>query len=560
MSIFKLKNSATAKAVSVFAGVAMALTLVFGGAVAPAQAQTVEELTAQISSLLAMISSLQAQLTTMGGGTTTTGVSYNFTKNLSQGDSGADVLNLQKVLNMSADTQIAASGVGSVGNETEYFGGLTKAAVIKFQNKYMSEILTPVGLTAGTGYVGASTRAKLNTLAVATTPTTPVDPTTPVVTPTGTGITISAGTQPAATLAVTSAARVPFTKVILTASADGDVVVNSLLVERTGLAQDAAFAGIILLDEDGTQIGIAKTLNSLHQATVGEAFTVKAGTSKMITIAANMNSTMTGYTGQVGSLTVVGVNTSAAVNGALPIMGTAHTMNSSLTIGTATPSRGVNDPNANATKEVGVDGYTFSAVKVTAGSAEKVRIHSIRWNQSGSASASDFGNLKTYVDGVAYDVKVSADGKYYTSSFGTGLVVDKGLSKEMSIKGDILSGSGRTIAFDLYKNTDIYVTGETFGYGITPATVSPFTSSTPWYDASVVTVSNGSLSASKATTVDAQNIAENVANQVLGGFDIEAKGEAVSVASMVFDVTISSGAGQVADIFGNILCINCCSF
>ncbi len=582
MSIFKLQETAVAKVTSVLVGSALALTLVFGGAVAPAQAQTVEELTAQINSLLATIASLQSSLAGMTGGTTSTGVTYNFTKNLSSGDSGTDVLNLQKVLNTSTDTQVAATGVGSTGNETEYFGGLTKVAVIKFQNKYASEILTPVGLTAGTGYVGASTRAKLNTMTAGTgTGTTVTYPAgctsavgyssttgaacngtttgTPVVTPSGTGLTVSAGVQPTATLAVAGAARVPFTKVVLTASSDGDIVVNSMLIERTGLAQDAAFAGIVLMDEDGTQIGIAKTLNSLHQATVGDNFTVKAGTSKTVTIAANMLTLANGmdsYTGQVGSLTVVAVNTSATVNGALPIVGTANTMNSSLTIGKATTYRGINDPNTSASKEVGVTGYTFAAVKVTAGSAEKVRIHSIRWNQSGSVSASDLENLKTYVDGVAYDVTVSTDGKYYTSSFGSGLVVDKGLSKEMSIKGDILSGSGRTIAFDLYKDTDLYVTGETFNYGITPEagststvddTRSDFTEVTPWFDNAVVTVANGSLSASKATTVEAQNVAENVANQVLGGFDIEAKGEAVSVAKMVFDVTVT-GTGTVAGI------------
>ena len=558
MSIFELKKTGAMKVVSVFAGSVMALTLVFGGAVAPAQAQTVEELTAQINSLLAMITSLQAQLATVGGGTTTSGVSYNFTKNLSQGASGVDVLNLQKVLNMSADTQVAASGVGSAGLETEYFGGLTKAAVIKFQNKYVSEILTPVGLTAGTGYVGASTRAKLNAMTVATTPTTPVDPTTPVVTPTGTGLTVSAGSQLAANLAVKGAARVPFTKVVLTASADGDVVVNSLLVERTGLVQDAAFAGVVLLDENGIQLGIAKTLNSLHQATVGENFTVKAGTSKTVTIAGNMHATMTDYTGQVGSLTVVGVNTSAAVTGSLPIEGTSHTMNSSLTIGTATADRGIDDPNTSATKEVGVSDYTFAAIKVTAGSAEKIRIHSIRWNQSGSASATDLENLKTYVDGTAYDLTVSADGKYYTAIFGNGLVVDKGLSKQISIKGDIIGGSGRNIVFDIYKTTDLYVTGETYGYGITPsagstgsasADGSAFLTTTPWYDNAHVTVSNGTLTVSKATSVAAQNIAEVVANQVLGGFDVEVKGEAVSVASIVFTGTIAGATGgEWADV------------
>ncbi len=582
MSIFDLKKSATAKFVSVFLGSAMALTLVFGGAVAPAQAQTVEELTALINGLLSQIATLQTQLSTMGGETPATGTSYNFTKNLSQGDSGVDVLNLQKVLNMDTATQVAATGIGSTGLESEYFGSLTKAAVIKFQNKYASEVLTPVGLTAGTGYVGASTRAKLNSMTGTGTPTTPTttfpagctsavgySPTTGAacngstggttpVTPTGTGLTVTPGVQPTATfLAPQGAARVPFTTVVLTASADGDVVVNSLLVERDALSQDAAFAGIVLLDSDGTQLGIAKTLNSLHQATIGEAFTVKAGTSKTVTVAANMNASLSSYTGQIGSLEVKSVNTSATVNGSFPIVGARHTLNSSLTIGTATTATGIDDPNTSATKEVGVTGYTFAAVKVTAGSGEKIRIHSLRWNQSGSVASGDLENLKGYVDGVAYDLTVSADGKYYTVDFGAGLVVDKGLSKEISIKGDIAGGSGRTIIFDIYKSTDLYITGETYNYGITPTatgtatavdTSSQFTTGTPWFDNAVVTVSNGSLSASKATSVEAQNVSENVANQPLGGFDIEAKGEAVTVAQMVFDVTITGTPGQVEDI------------
>lgn len=47
---------------------------------------------------------------------------------------------------------------------TGNFGSLTRAAVIRFQNKYPADILAPLGLSAGNGIVGLETRAKINQL------------------------------------------------------------------------------------------------------------------------------------------------------------------------------------------------------------------------------------------------------------------------------------------------------------------------------------------------------------------------------------------------------------
>lgn len=88
-----------------------------------------------------------------------------FSRNLQLGSIGPDVAALQRVLNEDPATALAMSGPGSPGNETQYFGPATKQAVIKFQEKYKSVVLSPNNLLTGTGLVGPSTRSVLELLA-----------------------------------------------------------------------------------------------------------------------------------------------------------------------------------------------------------------------------------------------------------------------------------------------------------------------------------------------------------------------------------------------------------
>jgi peptidoglycan hydrolase-like protein with peptidoglycan-binding domain len=132
-----------------------------------AKAVTVDELMAQIAALQAQLSGLQ--------GGSSVGM---LTKNLMLGMTDPEVSILQQGLAKDA-------AVYAAGKVTGYFGPLTKAAVIAFQQKYASEVLTPVGLTKGTGYVGAMTRAKFNALYAAPVATpTPLPGATPTPVPT----------------------------------------------------------------------------------------------------------------------------------------------------------------------------------------------------------------------------------------------------------------------------------------------------------------------------------------------------------------------------------------
>ncbi len=128
---------------------------------------TIGGIKTKIAEILAKIVQLKTQLQQLSGGEILEvpleiPADYRFTVNLEYGQYSADVKYLQIFLNTDPTTQVSQSGAGSPGNETMYFGSLTKAAVIKFQQKYANDILTPWDLTSGTGYVGSTTRAKIN--------------------------------------------------------------------------------------------------------------------------------------------------------------------------------------------------------------------------------------------------------------------------------------------------------------------------------------------------------------------------------------------------------------
>jgi ABC-type transport system substrate-binding protein len=82
-------------------------------------------------------------------------IPFQFKSNLKSGSQGTEVQELQKCL--AKDKEIYPDGEIS-----GHFGQKTKDAVIKFQEKYRADILTPSGLEQGTGEVLGVTRKKLN--------------------------------------------------------------------------------------------------------------------------------------------------------------------------------------------------------------------------------------------------------------------------------------------------------------------------------------------------------------------------------------------------------------
>ena len=84
-----------------------------------------------------------------------------FTYNLYPGSRGALVRSLQVYLNSQGFT-VAQSGAGSPEVRLIYMDPLTASAVRRFQEAHYSEILSPLGYSSGTGILGPSTRAYIN--------------------------------------------------------------------------------------------------------------------------------------------------------------------------------------------------------------------------------------------------------------------------------------------------------------------------------------------------------------------------------------------------------------
>jgi hypothetical protein len=153
-----------------------AFGLVFNS-VSIVQARTPAELQALIQQLQAQIAALQQQIAQLQARPAEW--CYDFNTNLRIGMRGEGVRNLHIAL----EREDFSINLDERNNQE--FGESTASAVSGFQEKYRNEILTLLGLRHPTGFVGPSTRAKLNSLFGCRSVPVPVRPSITVFSPNG---------------------------------------------------------------------------------------------------------------------------------------------------------------------------------------------------------------------------------------------------------------------------------------------------------------------------------------------------------------------------------------
>ena len=531
----------------------------------------------ELEALLAQIAALQSEIGSLSGSTSVVVTSsasgnracpYTWSRNLTIGSTGEDVRQLQRFLNGDAATSVSSSGVGSAGNESTYYGPATARAVSKFQEKNASTILTPIGLTQGTGGFYTSTRSQANSQCttapvVTTTPSTGTTDTrlggnvvaktgtSTVVTVQGDGLAVTEGKHPADGYAVAGAVRVPFTTFTLTAG-DDDVVVQGVRVRRGGLSSDDNFTSVALVTQDGVQVGKSRKLNSRSEALIGGNFEVESRESVTFTVVGNMNNDLAEFdSGSFVNISVVEINTESKVEGNLPLKGAVHgTIDSIHLSGIEIEARGGNrNIELNKNEEIGDFRISLgNTTLVDDGTAisgtdeEDAYLRSITFEQKGDADPSDFRNVELTVGNDEYDAEVNGD--RYTFNFGKkGVLIEEGDDIDVTISADIVDGSGEAIQFYIDEGSDLYVVGANYGYGL-PVEGEDIAGNT--YD-----IEAGSVSGSRRTSLKNNDFDIAYGDKVLlGAYEFEVEGEDVDIEDFTFEVSLSgyNGSFDAADV------------
>ena len=458
--------------------------------------------------------------------------SYMFNTNMRLGSKGTDVMNLQKVLNMYPQTQVAATGAGSPGMETSTFGPATRAAANKFQALHLAEL----GISAPTGNVFAGTRALLNQVCSGTTSTNPGTG-TPGTVVTGPVSAMLSSSQPMGMIVQGQAgAR------LADVTFSGNGTVTNIEFQRTGVSADTALTNVYLY-EGNVRISDAASVVTggfIRFNNGSGLFTVNG--SRTISVRADIAASTNGQS--------VGVKlNSVTANGAMSTY--TNVSGNMLQIGSATPATVAFSTItvSNSTVDAGTQGYKLWEGVASVGTRD-VMLKAATFKFVGSAPVDAVTNVSLYVDGskVAGPSTINATNNNKLSfDLGAGYLLKTG-SRTIEVRGDIVKGSNRTMTFSVENVSDLMFEDTNLAGVNIASTVSSATLTQSNSTYKTITVNKGSVTVNVDPAFSTNKVTGGATNVPVGQFTMKAYGEDVKVNSLLvtFATTTNSTYNNVS--------------
>ena len=494
------------------------------GIVPAAHAQSIADLQAQIAALQAALMALQ-------GVPASVPTSVSFTRNLTVGSRGNDVVALQNVL--------ISKGHLAAGLNTGYFGNLTKAAVAKWQ--------ASAGISPAVGYFGPISRASLNSMGGSVV----VPPGSPVVVPgSGLMVSVSADNPPAGSLissASSAAARVGVLRVNLTASSMGAVVVNDLKFKKVGVLSDSSISSAYLV-ENGQVVQQYSYVNAGVVGFSGINLTVNAGQTRTLLLAIDPASGLSAGNSVSFNLDPKDVMTA----GGVPVSGSVVVGNTQTVTTVSNPSIAaltVASSSVGTSVYAGTQNVLVSQWTLTTTNSP-VNLSSIAYKVTGSANKTDLRNVKLFLNGSQVGntlASVASDGIAYFDLSAKPAKVNTG-SGNLQVYADIMGSPSYTFKFQLLNTYDVLAIDTQYqtGVGVTVNGGAGIE----------ITINQGQITVTTASDTPTGTIAKGGSGTVLGKYTIYAAGEAVKVKFLDFQVTFTGTTGVLSTIFKNIALVD----
>lgn len=460
-----------------------------------------------------------------------------FTRNLTLGSRGSDVQALQQWLNSHGYT-VATSGAGSSGNETTYFGALTKKAVAAWQ--------TAISLPAY-GYFGPMSRAKLPSTTATVTPTTPLTGGNVVAPATGLLVSLAADTPTSGSLitSLTSAAsRVKVLAVNFTAGNAGQATVTGVTFTKVGALSDAAIAGAYLMSYAGKVVAQYNSVSGGKVYFSNLSLVIPAGQTQEYYFAIdpstglNAGNTVSFSVNSAADIASADLSgTAIAETGSFPLQGGTMTVTTVSNPSLATFA--ITSSTVGSTVYAGTQGVLISQWTMSTGNSP-VNLTSINFRVIGSANKADIRNVKLYVNGVQIGQalpSVSADGTAFFDLSGSPARLSTG-SSNMQIFADVMGSPSFNFQFELLNSYDIAAIDTQYGVPVAVAINGGA--------GSLVLINQGQLTVTMSSDTPTANVAKGQSGVTISKFKIYAAGEAVKVKFLTFQILLASGTAYTA--------------
>ena len=376
---------------------------------------------------------------------------------------------------------------------------------------------------------------------------------------TGSGVSVAlASDTPASATVVTDTAdgaqsMIPAFRLNFTAAADGDVTIKTVKITRGGISADTDVVNMYLMD--GSTVVAANPSISTKVFTFTNSagiFTVTRGTTKAIDVKFDLKGNATaGITINFAVASASDITTSgAAVSGSFPITGNTYTSASVTDLGKLTITNVSPTAAGNVDPQDNYEIWRFTA----AASSQDIELRKIIFTIVGSINVGDLKNFGLWDGGTQIGSTVAdmSSAKTVTLDLTSApYTIVKGVTKTLSLKANIVSGTTRTFRASLQNGSDLSIYDKGYAVllrhnGADSFTVLQPVDSTP--AAVSYTINSGSLTMSIAQDSPTGNIASSTTNITLLKVNIKASGEDVKITSLVVNCNDSTTAKTIKNL------------